>query len=394
MSLPQLIALGLLSALTPFAIDLYLPSLPMIARDLDAPIEIVQLSVTLYLGVFALIQLLLGPLSDVWGRRRTIGAGLALFGVGTIGCALAPGLDWLLTARVVQALGGAAVAVAVPALVRDRCERDQYARVMGLVMLVMSLAPLIAPTIGSLIISVAPWRVVFVVLLGIVALSALLFGRFVGETLHVAQRHAFDLGHILGNYARMTRDRHALGYLAVASCSFAGMLSFIVASPYVYIELHAVPATWFGLAFGVNVALAMLVSALNARLVVRLGAERLLRLGLGMQLIAGVLAWGLWLYGSPPLWAIALAAALHIAMTGLVLGNAMSGFMASFSRFAGTASAFAGTVRFGSGALAGTLVSLAHDGSARPLLAGLGCAGLLATLAYLTLCRTPRGADH
>lgn len=387
MSPPQLIALGLLSALTPFAIDLYLPSLPAIARDLDEPIAMVQLSITVYLAVFALAQLLLGPLSDIWGRRRTIGAGLALFGLGSLGCALAPTLGWLLAARALQALGGAAVAVAVPALVRDRCERDQYARVMGLVMLVMSLAPLIAPSIGSLIIALGPWRLVFVVLLGIVALTALLFGALIQETLHQSQRHAFDLGHILGNYGRLTRDRQALGYLAVAACSFAGMLSFIVASPFVYIELHGVPPAWFGLAFGVNVALAMLVSALNARLVVRLGAERLLRLGLVMQCAAGLLAWGLWLHGAPPLWAIALAAALHIGMTGLVLGNAMSGFMASFAGFAGTASAFAGTVRFGAGALAGTLVSLAHDGSARPLLAGLGSAGLLALLAYWALCR-------
>ncbi|MBN2886710.1 MAG: MFS transporter, partial [Chromatiaceae bacterium] len=184
MSPPQLIALGLLSALTPFAIDLYLPSLPAIARDLDEPIAMVQLSITVYLAVFALAQLLLGPLSDIWGRRRTIGAGLALFGLGSLGCALAPTLGWLLAARALQALGGAAVAVAVPALVRDRCERDQYARVMGLVMLVMSLAPLIAPSIGSLIIALGPWRLVFVVLLGIVALTALLFGALIQETLH------------------------------------------------------------------------------------------------------------------------------------------------------------------------------------------------------------------
>ena len=135
--LSTLLTLGLLSGLTPFAIDMYLPSLPAIAQDLDSTIELAQLSVTAYLGVFALAQLVLGPASDVLGRRATIGAGLALFCLGALICALAGQMETLLLGRAVQGLGGAAVAVTVPALVRDLFERDQYARVMSLVMLIL-----------------------------------------------------------------------------------------------------------------------------------------------------------------------------------------------------------------------------------------------------------------
>ncbi len=379
--------LGLLAGLTPFAIDLYLPSLPAIARDLGSSIERAQLSVTIYLGVFAITQLFLGPLSDVLGRRRTIGGGLALFLLADLACMLAPGMGVLLAARAVQALGGAAVAVTVPALVRDLYEKDDYARVMGLVMLVMAMAPLLAPTLGSLIIGLASWRAVFLVLFAIALTTALLFFRLVGETLHARHRHVFDVVQILRNYRLILRNRVALGYLLTGASSFAGMMTFIVTSPYVYIELHHLPATWFGLAFGGNVAVSMVFSSLNARFARRLGADRLLRWGLTVQGAAAILAIVLFARGAAPLWSIALTAALYLGMAGVVLGNAMAGFMSFFPKAAGTASAFAGASRFGAGALMGTAVSLIHDGTAAPLLLGMGASGLLAVGIFTILCR-------
>ncbi|WP_295403400.1 Bcr/CflA family multidrug efflux MFS transporter [uncultured Thiocystis sp.] len=381
-----LIALGLLSGLTPFAIDLYLPSLPSIARDLSSSIELAQISVTVYLAVFAGAQLFLGPLSDILGRRLTIGGGLALFLLADLGCALAPSMEALLAARAVQALGGAAVAVTIPALVRDLYEKDDYARVMGLVMLVMSMAPLVAPTVGSLIIGLASWRAVFLALFGIASIAAILFFRLVHETLHAHHRHDFDPGLILRNYLRILRHRVALGYLLTAAASFAGMMTFIVTSPYVYIQLHHLPPPWFGPAFGANVALGMVFSLLNARFVARLGSDRLLRWGLSAQGLAGALALILFVIGETPLWAIVTMAALYLGMTGVVLGNAMAGFMSFFPKSAGTASAFAGATRFGAGALMGTLVSLLHDGSAGPMLLGMGVSGLLGLAAFAILC--------
>lgn len=389
-----LLVLGLLSALTPFAIDMYLPSIPAIARDLDASVELAQLSVTVYLAVFAAAQLALGPLSDIHGRRTVIGLGLAVFMLADVGCALAPSMDLMLLARAVQAVGGAAVAVTIPALVRDLFERDDYARVMGLVMLVMGLAPLLAPSVGGLIILYASWRWVFVGLLLISLAASLLFFRIVPETLLSERRHALDVRGILGNYGRLLRHRAASGYLLTGAASFGGMMIFIVASPYVYIELHGVPPAQFGPLFGVNILAAMLLAFTNSRLVPRFGAERLLRFGLAVQGLAALLFLALAFLPQPGLVLIALAAGLYIGMAGLVLGNAMAGFMAFFPSMAGTASAFNGAVRFGLGALAGSAVSLLHDGSALPLLVGMGVCGLLAVSLYRLLCRhaAPQGA--
>jgi MFS transporter, DHA1 family, multidrug resistance protein len=384
--LSMLLTLGLLSGLTPFAIDMYLPSLPAIALDLDSTIELAQLSVTAYLGVFALAQLVLGPASDMLGRRATIGGGLALFCVGALGCALAEQMETLLLARAVQGLGGAAVAVTVPALVRDLFERDHYARMMSLVMLITAMAPLLAPSIGGVIVAYAGWHWVFGALLLLGLAASGLFFRLIPETLPPAGRHPPELGRVLRNYLVLLRHRVGLGYLLTGAFSFGGMMTYIVTSPFVYIELHGVPAAWFGVFFGANVALAMVVTSLNARLVVRLGAERLLRLGLGVQVGAAFLLLGLGFWGMPPLWAIVAATLLYLGMAGVVLGNSMAGFMAHFARMAGTASAFSGASRFGLGAIMGSLVSLAHTGTATPMLFGMGLCGLAAGGSYWLLC--------
>lgn len=238
-----LLVLGLLSALTPFAIDMYLPSIPAIADDLHASVELVQLSVTVYLAVFAAAQL------------------------------------------------------------------------------VMGLAPLVAPSVGGVIILYASWRWVFGALLIIALGAGLLFFLMLPETLQRQHRHALQLRAILANYGLLLRHRAALGYLLTGAGSFGGMMIFIVASPYVYIELHQVPAAWFGPLFGLNVLAAMLFAFLNSRLVPRLGAERLLRLGLAVQGLASLLLLAVALLPQPPLWVIALAAGSYISMAGIVMGN-------------------------------------------------------------------------
>jgi DHA1 family bicyclomycin/chloramphenicol resistance-like MFS transporter len=389
-----LLTLGLLSGLTPFAIDLYLPSLPAIARDLESTIELAQLTVTVYLAVYAMAQLFLGPLSDMLGRRKTIGGGLILFSIAALGCAGATQMESLLGARVVQALGGAAVAVTLPALVRDMFERDHYARVIGMVMLVMSLAPLLAPTIGGLIVVHANWHWVFIALFGIALVASGLFFRLIPETLPPERRHPPHLGRVLRNYWQLMRHRLGMGYLLTGACSFAGLMTFIVGSPFVYIELYGVPTSWFGVLLSVNVAAGMVATLFNTRLVTHLGAERLLRLGLIVQVIAALGLLTLALPGTPPLWAIVLAALLYLGMAGVVRGNAMSCFMALFARMAGTASAFSGAARFGAGAAIGSLISLAHDGTARPLLIGMALSGIMAGASYWLLCRTPAGTPR
>lgn len=377
-----LLALGALAALTPFAIDLYIPSLPALAHDLGGDIRLAQLSVTLYLGFFASAQLLFGPLSDVRGRRALIGAGLVVFALGGLGCALAPSMNLLLISRSLQAIGGAAIAVTVPALVRDRFARDDYARAMTLVMMVMGVAPMIAPSLGGLVLLFGSWRWVFATLLGITLLTALLFLRLVPETLPPARRQTRITASLL-QYGRILRHPRALAYLGTATASFGGLMVFVVGSPFVYITLHGLSPQHFGLLFGAHVAATLLVALLNTQLIPRFGAERLLRVGLTVQALAAVLLLALTQLPQPTLWLIVPLTGAYLGVNALVIGNAMAGFMSDFPDLAGAASAFSGSVRFGFGALSGSLVSLMHDGSATPLLVGMGLSGLLGGGCYL-----------
>jgi len=379
--------LGLLAGLTPFAIDMYLPSIPVIARDLGASIETVQLTLTAYLAVFALAQLLLGPISDVLGRRATILGGLALFVFASLLCAAAPDLVWLLTGRCLQALGGAAVAVTIPALVRDVFEADEYARTMSMLMLVMAIAPLIAPLLGGFIVAHVSWHWVFIVLAAIALIGAALFVRVIHETLHAEHRHHFHLGNIARNYGKLLTHRVGMGYMLTGGLSTGGMFSFIVTSPYVYIELYGVQPDHYGWLFGLNVLALMAAGSLNARLVRRLGAERMLRFGLGLLLVASLLMLGLSQLADPPLWLLVAASAFFVGLNGFVIGNSTAGFMTLFPTLAGTASAFAGTLRFGLGAVAGTLASLLHNGTFVPMVGVMAACGLSAIASYLWLCR-------
>lgn len=382
--------LGLLSGLTPFAIDMYLPSIPTIAQDLGASIETVQLTLTIYLAVFALAQLLLGPLSDVLGRRQTILGGLLLFVVASFVCAAAPTLAWLMLGRCLQALGGAAVAVTIPALVRDVYQQDEYARTMSILMLVMALAPLVAPLLGGVIVSQASWHWVFIALAGIGLIGLALFMGVIQETLHVDQRHRFQFGVIARNYLLLFTHPAGLGYLLTSGLSFAGMMVFIVTSPFVYIELYGTSPNQYGILFGINVLILITLGALNARVVRRIGADQLLRIGLGLQLLVSALMLGVSLTQQPPLWLLVTVTASFIGLNGLIVGNAMAGYMTLFPKLAGTASAFAGTLRFGLGAIAGTLASLLHNDTFVPMVAVMAGCGFLAAALYIFLCRKLR----
>ena len=389
--LSLLFSLGLMTALTPFAIDMYLPSVPAIAADIGTTVELTQLSISVYLGVFAVAHLLLGPLSDVLGRRPTVLGGTALFVLANLACILSPSLGWLLAARALQGLGGAAVAVTIPALVRDLFTKDDYARVMGLIMMVMAVAPLIAPTIGSAIVVFAQWRWVFVALTAIALAAGTLFHLRVPETLPQGRRHAFAVGGILRNYRALLVHRAGLGYLLTGAFSFAGMIVFITTSPAVYMALHGISPQWFGVLFGANILAAVVANGVNAHLVRRLGADRLLRVGLGVQSAATAVLLGLGLWAladpsQPPLWLIVASVIAYVSMLGLVPNNAMAGYMAYFPDLAGTASALAGALRFGLGALGGAMASLPSGVGAAPLLLGMAGCGGLALSCYLGLC--------
>lgn len=376
-TLTLFILLGALAGLTPLAIDMYLPAIPTIAQDLGAGVEGVQLTVSLFLGGFALGQLVYGPLADSLGRRPVILFGLALFSLSSLGCLLVTDLNQLLGLRFLQASGGAAGAVVVNALLRDLFSGEDLVRAMSLVILTMTLAPLVAPLLGSLLLGLG-WHAIFALLALLGALLFIMLYHLVPETLPPEGRRPLRPAVVLGGFADVLRHRLAMGQLLPGILASAGMFAFISGSPYVYIGFFGLSPLEYGLLFALNVGLMMLLTFLNTRLIRRWGQERMLRIGLFGVALASVLLLVVGLTGMGGLMGLVIPVVLYVGQLGFIGANSMSLAMNHFGRSAGTASALAGTLRFGCGALAGWGVNLLPASSPLPMAGGMALCGFCA----------------
>jgi DHA1 family bicyclomycin/chloramphenicol resistance-like MFS transporter len=379
--------LSALTAVGPFSIDMYLPGLPSIAATLQVSEAGTQLTLSAFFLGFGIGQLIYGPLSDRFGRRRPLLAGFLLFVLASVGCALARDLDTLIALRFVQALGGCAGPVIARAIVRDLFERERAARALSLMMLIMGIAPVLAPLIGGQILLLAGWRAIFglIAAFGAIAIIAILV--LLGETLPFARRmHGSALTLVLG-FGAPLMSRRFLGYALSGAFIYGGMFTYITGSPHVFITLYGVLPERFGLIFGGNVLGILAAAAINSRIVMRYGVDRLLALGVISAAIFGC--------------ALAIVAALNagglvgfliplfffIASLGFVGSNAMAGCLSLFPTRAGIASALAGTMLMVVGTLLSALLGLLGGDSALPM-AGIIAASALASLATLrTLLR-------
>lgn len=380
--------LGALAAIGAVAIDMYLPALPAIAAGLNATPAATQSTLGAFFVGFGLGQLIYGPLTDRFGRKAPLLGGLGVFLLASIGCALSTSIEQLIVWRFVQALGGCASAVIGRAVVRDLYEADAVARIMSLVILIMTAAPLVAPLIGGYTLVWLGWRAIFWVLTGFGLLCLLAVVLRLPETHPPERRRMVGAGRLLADYASLLRHRPTRGYLLCGGCAFAGMFTYISATPFVYIEVFAVAPEHYGWLFGLNVAGVMLASYLNSRFVVRLGTDRMLNIGVLIMAGAGLLL----LLAStldrllaliPPLF-------LFVGMIGIVATNAAAGAMRRFPELAGTASGLFGAVQFALGALAGGLAGYVYDGSATPMSLIIAVCGLAAWACHRFLAREAR----
>ncbi|GHA29294.1 Bcr/CflA family multidrug efflux MFS transporter [Oceanisphaera arctica] len=386
-TLPLIILLGAVSALTPLAIDMYLPAMPAIAEALSSNSHRVQATLAAYTGGFALGQLLFGPLSDAHGRRPVLLGGMLIFMLAALLCALATSVESLTWLRAAQGFAGAASAVVVQALVRDLFDREDFARTMSYITLVMTLAPLIAPMLGGHLAHWFGWRSIFWVLAGFTALIALICSLRLPETLTPERRQPLHLASILRSYLRLLVTPQALGFMLCAAFSFAGMFAFLTGASFIYIELYGVSPQHVGYLFGLNVLSLMLFTTLNGKWVRRLGSRTMLRLALGLQLLAGLLmpvgplmGWGLWSVVAPIM--------LYVGVISTIGSNTMASLLSSLPNLAGTASSLAGTLRFGIAAMVGAVVAALPDSSPLYMLLTMSGCALLSMLAYRLLCES------
>ena len=383
-----LVMLGTLSGLTPLAVDMYLPAIPAIARDLGAEVASVQFTVSSFLAGFAIGQLFYGPLADSFGRKPVILFGVGLFVLASVGCALADSLPTLLFFRLLQALGGAAGAVVVNALLRDLFSESEFVRAMTIVILTMTLAPLLAPLLGGAMLALG-WHSIFLLLALLGALVWLAIGVYIPETLKPELKQPLRLGAVLANYGKVLAHRRAMGSLLAGTFASAGMFAFISGSPYVYIEYFGVSPQHYGLFFGLNILLLMVMTFINGRLVKRIGLLPMLRLGLCLASVAGLILLLNSATGWGGLWGVVLPVVAYIGQMGVIGANATSHALGFFPANAGTAAALAGTLRFGAGALAGVAVNCLPTDSPVPMAVVMAIGILFALFFHLWMQREP-----
>jgi DHA1 family bicyclomycin/chloramphenicol resistance-like MFS transporter len=366
--------LGGLSAFGPLSLDMYLPGLPQLGRDLDASASATQLTLTACLAGLALGQLVAGPLSDRLGRRRPVLVGVALYAAASLLCALSPSIAVLILLRFVQGAAGAAGIVIGRAVVRDLYEGDAAARLFSSLMLVGGVAPILAPVIGGQLLRVTDWRGIFVVLAGLGA--ALLAAAFAAlpESLPPERRSGDGLAGTGRALRLLAADRRFTGYALCSGFVMGAMFAYIAGSPFVLQEIYGLSPQVYSLVFAGNGLGIMAASYLSRSLIGRLRPGQLVHLGVAIAGAGAALLLAALLLDLPV--AVVLAGLfIVVSPVGLVGPNATALALADHPSIAGAASALLGVSQFLIGAIAAPLVGLAGTGSATPM--GITIAAML-----------------
>ncbi len=376
-----ILLLAFLAAIGPLSIDTYLPSLPAIAADFGANSSAAQQSVTAFFVGIAAGQLIAGPLSDRYGRRPILLIGFGLFFITCIACALAPNIETLIYARLLQGLSAAVSPAAGRAMVRDIWE--------GMAMVV---APLLAPMIGGVIITYWEWRTIFWFLLAFAALALALVLIRLPETNGPEKRGDVRLPDYFRAYGRVLSEQQSWAYLLCGGFSLATMFAYITGSPFVYIEIFNVPEAYFGFFFGLNVVGLFLGNLINARLVTRFGYLTMLVAGVTTTLIGALLLLFTSYFAIGGIVAVVIGLFIAVAPASMVGSNSTVGLMNKFPRNAGAAMGVFGVAQFGLGAAASFLVGVFYTGTPVAMALAMAITAACSFLAMLWLVQIHRQA--
>jgi DHA1 family bicyclomycin/chloramphenicol resistance-like MFS transporter len=369
--------LAALSAIGPLTTDMYLPSLPDIARQLGSSTAHVQLTISAYLIGFAVGQILYGPVSDRHGRKPVLLAALALYCVASLVCVLSTSIEMLIAARFVQALGGSGGIVLARAIVRDLHSGARAGRELSLIGSVMALAPVLAPIAGGVLQTAFGWRSIFVTLVAAGLAAAVVVWLQLPETLARRAAEPVSVAGMLKSYRAVARHPAYLAYLGLATTSYAGLFAWISGASFVLQNLYGLSPFSFGLAFAVGSLGYMTGTTLAARLVMRLGIDGIVGLGSCTLALGGLGAVAALALGFGSAFSLVLPVAVYLAGLGMVLPQAIAGAMTPFPDRAGAASALLGFIQQSAAALCGALVGWLLGENAWPLagaVAAMGCA--------------------
>ena len=392
--LQLVVVLGLLSAIGPLTIDTYLPALPQLSVELGATDAQAQLTITGLLLGLGFGQLIVGPLSDAVGRRKPLLIGLVAHALTSVLCALAPSITMLAVTRTLQGLAGAAVAVVAMAVVRDLFSGYRAAQLLSRLILVLGVAPILAPSLGSALLKVTSWQGIFIVLAVVAVLLFVLALVALPETLPVERRQPARIGSSLRAYGTLFRDRLFVTMVLVAGLSFATLFAYISGSPFILQELYGLSPQQFGLAFSANAVGLILMTQLNPIFVKRYGPARMLMLAvaaaftaaIALVVIAATSTGGL-LGLMIPLWFV-------VAAAGLAFPNAPAIALNQHGESAGTASALLGAAQFMIGGFVAPLVGALANGTAVPMAAVMAGTTGAALVLMLSARRGLQAVDY
>ncbi|MGX7731333.1 multidrug effflux MFS transporter [Rhodococcus sp. 2H158] len=383
----MLFGLALLSATAPLATDMYLPGLPVMSESLGTSTVGIQLTLTTFMAGLGVGQLIVGPLSDGWGRRRLLLAGTVVLALSSALCATAPTVEVLIAARLIQGFSGGTGIVLARAVIADRARGNEAARLFSIMMIIGGVAPIVAPLLGGVLLGPIGWRGIFWVLTGLAVLMIVAVLTVVPETLPPERRHSGGLETLARNFGTVIGNRRFVGYAATFALGFGAMFSYISASPFVVQEVLGMTPGQFSLIFAVNSVGLVAGNIVNTRLIGRFEVRNLLRYGVTQMLAAGVLLVLAVLVADTNRWLVLPLLFLVVSSLGFVMGNATALAQGQVPKAAGTGSAVMGASQFGLAALVSPLVGLGGEDTALPMALAIAISAALSMTALLTLTR-------
>jgi DHA1 family bicyclomycin/chloramphenicol resistance-like MFS transporter len=386
-----ILILGGLWTLGSFSTDLYLPAMPTVANDLGASEAAVTLSVTTFLVGLALGQLLAGPLSDIYGRRRTLLAGLGVFTASALVCIVAPSVEVLIGVRLVQGMA-AAFGVAIPnAVITDYARGREAARLFSRLAIIGGIAPIVASLVGAQLLRLTGWRGPFLALTVIGLFFTVCVAAGLPESLPREKRSTSGARSALRAMAMLSRDVDFMGYTLTSALVFIAFFAYLAGSSFVYQEVYGVSATTYSVLFAVNAVGMLAASQANHRLLARFSPRQLLAAGLTVDAVAGVAVLAVVLAGGLGVWALAVPLFVLVTSLGIVFPDSTALALSLHPEAAGSAAAYFGTLRLGLGALATPLVALGGTVSGLPMALVIAVAGLAALALFAVVARRTRG---
>src|SRR5665647_462934 len=373
-----ILILGLLTAIGPLSIDMYLPAFPDIAQSLHTSVARVMLSLSSFFIGISAGQLVYGPMLERFGRKKPLYIGFGIYLIASVGCAMAASVNSLIVFRLLQALGGCAGLVAARAIVRDLFEVKENAKVYSALMLVVAVSPIIAPTLGGYITAVFGWRIVFVML--IVIDIAILAGVYflLPESKKPDPGFSLKARAIIKNYAGIIKHPQFYTYALTGAIAYAGLYAYISGSPYVFMEIFRVNEKQYGWIFALIATGIISASQVNNIALRNNSSERIIKIALAFQSIIGIVFAVLTFFSFSELYSSIFLIFLFLGCQGFIFPNASALSLAPFAHSAGSASALMGAIQMSIGAGASVLVSFLQNHTALPMAGIMACCSIMA----------------